>query len=104
MARCRVTRHARQRAVERFGVGPGQADAFMEELFGRSRSVPRRYATDLGLSRGLRKGGCRYRVAGGAMLVVRGKTLVTTWRLDPEQLATVVWWAATGTWAPGVSS
>ena len=97
-----ITQHAADRAVERHGCpSVKHARLRLRRYFQISTRLPWRYGRTLArrcpdqLPRGLR---ADYRVAGPWLLICRGRRVITTWRLNGEQLATVLCWAATGMW------
>ena len=100
-----ITRHAAQRAVERHGgQSLAHARARLRRYFRRAIKLPWRHARHLIVQSEHdlhRVGKADVRVAGPCLLVCRGKTVVTTWRLSPEELATVLCWVATGWWFQG---
>ncbi|MFT5685951.1 MAG: hypothetical protein ACI8RZ_006906 [Myxococcota bacterium] len=102
MCDCVVTRHARERAMQRFQVSPLRAAAFVRRCWRDSVKLPRRYAQILLKIRApRRKHGITYRVAGCVMMICRGKTVITVWELSTGELATVLLWACTGMWIAG---
>ncbi len=103
--RINITRHARDRAVQRLGVPNIRAASHLKQLFQGSVKLPRRYGRQLiGLPviRGSRKAHTTcYRVYGDVLLICRGRTLITLWRLQQEQQATVCLWLLLGQWLRG---
>lgn len=97
-----VTRHARERAVQRHGLSVASAAQQLRSAFGSSVKVPPRYARQLSYAnlpnKPTKSQRRQWRVAGSMLLICRGTCVLTTWRLTPEQAATVLWWAATGWW------
>lgn len=102
MSRPRLTAHAIDRSVERLGWKRRDAAQRLRQAWLRSVPVPKRVLHRLG---GLRrvsrlKGGAKYRVSGGTVLVYRGSTIVTVWPLDLEAVAGLMVWMVMGVCPP----
>lgn len=95
MGGCRVSRHAAERAEQRLGATA--ADRRVYELWYLSRRLPGRLAALL-LGRRHPGLGREIRWAGDVLLVCDGQTVITLWRIDDEQLATLLVWRLTGIW------
>ena len=97
-----VTRHAMERAMLRLGCAtPGAAVRHLQAAWARAVKLPERYGRQLAKRmqdkphKGRR---VQWRVAGSTLLVCRGTRIITTWRLDENQLATVLWFVAANRW------
>ena len=100
MRTCTVTKHAAQRACERFGLPPESAPEAIEQAWRASIPLPwhlGRVLLDCRLRH--QKGVPSVRVHGSMLLLCRGRAVVTVWRLSDELCATVLAWTATGEWA-----
>ena len=97
-----ITNHAAERAVERHDYPSiDHARIRLRTRFRQSIKVPWRHARHLlgnGDWESHRSNKADIRVAGPCLLVCRGKTVITTWRLGSDELATVAWWILTGAW------
>ncbi|MFT5460241.1 MAG: hypothetical protein ACI9K2_006758 [Myxococcota bacterium] len=99
MRRPVITRHARERALQRLGAGHTP----IATLRRRSVLLPARYARRLAIRTPQTKSGIRFRVAGDVLLVCRGRRIITLWRLSADAFATVLVWIATGIWTGGMA-
>lgn len=99
MRRPVITHHAHQRARQRLG----RHHTPLTRLRRQSVLLPARYARKLRIRTSPTKSGVRYRVAGDALLVCRGRRVLTVWRLSLDALATVLVWKATGIWTGGAA-
>lgn len=92
-----ITRHAAQRACQR--LGSRVAEARVRKLWRESARLPDRLAASLLDQRPpSQKGSASYRWCGDVLLVCRGRRVVTLWRLDIDQLATLLVWRLMGVW------
>ncbi len=98
MTRASLTAHAIDRGVERLGWKRRDAVYRLRQAWLRSIFVPKRVLHQLGGLRSVsrHKGGAKYRVSGGTVLVCRGSTIVTVWPLDLDAIAGLMVWAVTG--------
>ena len=102
MTRAKVTAHAIDRGVERLGWRRRDAAQRLRQAWLRSVPVPKRVLYQLGGLRSFsrRKGEAKYRVSGGTVLVVHGRTIVTVWPLDLDAIAGLMVWIAMGICPP----
>ena len=98
-----VTRHAVERAMLRLGCATAvAARKHLQQAWSGSISIPERYARQLcKADRGKPHKGRRvqWRVAGSTLMVCRGARIITTWKLDDNQAATVLWFCTANCWA-----
>jgi hypothetical protein len=97
---CRVTAHARERAIERLRADPRRAGSRVAELWACSVKLPPRYAFRFMRRERYvrRKDGVSYRLAGSVLLVCRGARVITLWCITDDQLVDVLLWSAGFPW------
>ena len=98
----RLTDHALTRAAERHGWTPREAHNLLRRAAVEGVLIPERMrhrfspryhvATDHST---------RLRIWGPVAVVVRSRSVITTWRLTLEELADLVVWVAIGIWPGG---
>ena len=99
--KARITYHAEQRARQRHGWTGTETDQRLDEVVRCGVLIPRRMEDRVDARPHLPTGdrrGVRLRVHGSVVAVVRGRLVITTWRLTDEQVADVLVWAALGVW------
>jgi len=100
----RVSDHALMRAAERHGWTPREAHNLLRRAAEDGVLIPRRMRERVTGRRHVgdtSHRGIRLRVWGQVAVVVRGRFVITTFRLTMEQLADLVVWAAIGIWPGG---
>lgn len=101
-ARASATNHAVDRAVARTDVGRrGDARVGLELAWEHGVRLPWRYGRSLGrrTHRNVpKKQRAEYRLSGDVVMVRRGRSIVTCWRLDVDAAEIVEEWRATGIW------
>jgi len=99
-----ITHHAAERAIQRHGcTNLRDARHTLRRAWSSAVQIPPRYARQLSsrdaATKPKRRGPkIRFRVAGSVLMVCRGRRILTTWRLDEEQAASVLWWVAANRW------
>lgn len=99
--RARITHHAEQRARQRHGWTGTETDHWLDEVIRHGILIPRRLEARVDHRPHLPtedRRGVRIRVLGSVVAVVRGRLVITTWRLTDEQLAGLLVWTALKVW------
>ncbi len=104
MSRPAISYHARVRAMQRLGCrNHRQAQLKLRHVYRRSQVLPHRIgyrlATGQAEPRGWRRNS-EYRVYGDCFLICSGRHVITCWRLDEIELASLLTWQIVGAWLP----
>jgi hypothetical protein len=92
-----LTRHAKERAIERLGWSEAEVHDRLRLAWWASRQVPERVLRRASGQRHVRrKGAPRFRVFQDVVLVCRRRTVVTVWRLDRSAFSCLRHWFAVG--------
>lgn len=96
MKTIKVTRHASDRARERFGINSRER---VRRAWREGIRIPRRHGDRLSRKKVRSERWIHYRVYGDQLLIGRKNTVITTWRIRDEDLASVLVWSLMGIWA-----
>lgn len=96
MEKVKVTRHAAERQHQRFGT-PSRSR--LRRAWEEGVRLPRRYGDLLAGKKRRSERWIKYRIHGSQLLLGRGDTVITTWRLSEADFAAVLAWTLTGVWA-----
>ncbi len=104
MSKPAISYHARVRAMERLGCrNHAQAKQKLGHAYRRSQVLPHEIGYRLAKGEDEPPGWRRnseYRLYGDLFLICAGRHIVTCWRLNEVELASLLTWQLSGSWLP----
>ncbi|HJN74240.1 MAG TPA: hypothetical protein QGF58_09935 [Myxococcota bacterium] len=95
MNKIRVTHHAADRARERFGIHSRDR---VRRAWREGVRIPRRLGDRIARKNRRSERWIQYRIFGSQLLIGRENTVITTWPIADEDLASVFVYALMGVW------